>query len=405
MSVTSDKKKFKIVSTLEDDAPFGDINWYTISFLTPQRVNKTKHLDVKGFMVHNGYNTYELADESAKLSKQKNKEHDVYVAGMGKIYAWDDVTRADLVSYDNDKLNELERKRRENIDKVKLMSEQFRNEHKSVYANPSTRRKDEIMKRIQKKLYDKGLITQQEYEMIHDNNKTSKETKEDTEQILITEKEIMECKIDYLNENEPIALKFGCITIYSPKRIGGLPVLCFKIRGLFQTEDKLKERVKELIKLYPNDRIYTFEIGKWCPFSEIDGQDPVMLEKQLNYSMKCYLDNLVHEEEEFNKRKDKMQGMAETEAKMTKAQNKRQKRKEAQRSNQGEQNAQNRKKENVPEPKESVSARKPVPKFDNTPDGKAIEKVFNFLDDPELHDKYPADKSKTERMEIDPNAL
>ncbi|XWV25116.1 hypothetical protein QJ856_gp0660 [Tupanvirus deep ocean] len=396
----ANNKKYKIITKLEDDAPHGDINWCTISFLSPQKIEKIKYIDVKGFKVHNGYNTAELAHDDAKKIKDKNKNHDVYMSQLGKIYAWDDATKTDSVEYDDEKLNELEKTRRENIDKIKLMSEQFKNEYKTVHANTNSERVEASRKRMQEKLYQKGLITKEEYELIKEVNKPMQDIKEIAESMEKIKVEMEESfKTDYLDENESVGLKYGCMTIYSPKHIGGLKTLCFKVRGLFQTPSELNKRVRALERLYPNDRIYKFEIGKWCAYSENDNADPMELLKQLNYTMKCHLENLEHEKEEFEKRKEKMQSQTEQESKLTKARNRAEKRKE-------KREAAKRKKagltDKLPEDEPVVKENKlePVSSLGNTVDDVAIQNVINFLDDPELRDKFPADRTTTQAVDI-----
>src|SRR5580700_1979901 len=115
-------RRYKIITTIEDDVPVGDVNWCTVSFLTPHKLEKLKFLDIMGFKIHNGYSNIELALDDAKKIKEKNKNHDVYISQLGKIYAWDDATKTDSIEYDNDKLNDLEKTRKENIDKIKLIN-------------------------------------------------------------------------------------------------------------------------------------------------------------------------------------------------------------------------------------------------------------------------------------------
>lgn len=404
--MTTNNKKFKIITSIEDDAPAGDINWCTISFLTPQKLEKIKYLDIRGFKVHNGYNTGELANDDAKKIKEKSQNHDVYISQLGKIYAWDDATKTDCVEYDDEKLNDLEKTRRENIDKIKLMSKQFENEYKTIHANTNAERMETQRKRIQKKLYDKGLITQKEYEMIQEENKPVKEIKEMSISLEKINAELDECyKTDYLDENDPIGLKYGCISIYSPQHIKGLKTLCFKIRGLFQTMPELNKRVKKLQTLYPNDRIYRFEIGKWCPYSENDTIDGLVMLKQLNYSMKYYLDNLEHEKEEFEKRKDSLKSQTEQEAKLTRAQNRREKRKAKRDAVKKKDSVAN----NTVEPPTKNQINEDETLVDTiapslgTEDDAAIQKISDFLNDPELRNKFAADKSTLETMKMDVN--
>ncbi len=274
-------KKFTKITTIEDDAPSGDVNFVSISFLTPNKIESIKHLDVLGFKVHNGYNTFELADDDVKKIKENNKSHDVYISQVGKIYAWDDATKTDEVEYGNDKLNELEKQRLENVAKVKMVREQLMNDRKfKLFMDDD--KEDSVRQRMQKKLYDKGLITKKELELIQEENKPVKLIKEISASLEKIDAELDECyKTDYLDENDPTALKYGCISIFSPKNIKGLKILCFKVRGIYQTPTELTRRVRKLESLYPNDKIYTFEVGKWNAFSETENNDPLVLLKRL----------------------------------------------------------------------------------------------------------------------------
>lgn len=383
----SNDKKYNIITSIDDDAPATGVNWCSISFLTPQKMEKTKYLDAKGFKIHNGYNTFELASEDVKKIKEKNKNHDIYVSQIGKIYAWDDATKTDVVEYDNEKLNDLEKTRRENLDKIKLMKEQFKNEYKTLYADGNKNRLVEARKSVQKKLYERGLITKKEYEIMQeDNSKSSKEIKEIVTSLEKIKEEMDEAyKIDYLDENDPVALKYGCLTIYSPKQIGGLKTLLFKVRGLFQTQNELNKRIKKLQNLYPNDRIYQFEIGKWYVISEKDNIESTNLLKQLNYTMKCYLENLEKETDEFEKRKETLKEKTEQESKMVKNENRKQK---------GKQNMD-----------QTIDTKEEKLSIGNETDNEAIQKIINFLDDPELRNKFPSNQDTQETIEMDINKI
>ena len=254
----------------------------------------------------------------------------------------------------------------------------------------NTERLEAQKKRVQKKLYEKGLITQKEYEMIQEEKKPVKEIKEMISNLEKIKDEIEECyKTDYLDENNPVGLKYGCVSIYSPKYVKGLKLLCFKIRGLFQTMPELDKRIKKLENLYPNDRIYKFEVGKWCPYSENDTVDNLLLLKQLNYSMKCYLENLEHEKEEFEKRKKSLQQKTDQESKLVNAKNKKDKKKSKKKSN--EQNKVNNDLVNT------------IPSAGENEDDKAIQKIINYLEDPELKNKFSVNKSTLQTVEIDMN--
>jgi len=400
-------KKYNIINEINDDAPFGNINWCTVSFLSPDKLESTKLLDVKGFKVHNGYNTLELAHGDVKKIKERKKDHDVYLSEIGKIYAWDDATKADEIEYDNQKLNELEKTRRENIDKIKLMGQQFKNEYKTLYANVNSERRDKVMKRMQQKLYDKGLITKREYDLIQEENKPVKEIKDEAAFREKMNTDIEEYfKTDYLDENDPVPLKYGCISLFSPKQIQGLSTLCFKIRGLFQTSEEAVKRTKKLGELYPNDRIYKFEIGKWCAFSEKDNADEMQMLKQLNYFMKCYLDNLVHEKEEFEKRKERLEAKTEQEKKIVQTKNRLERRKEKREAKKAARKARENGDTPTPTPAPpTTTAPAPQPAPDNstiqsinTNDTAAIADILKFIEDPELKNKFPSNPETTQTM-------
>lgn len=401
-------KKYHIIKTIENDAPFKNISSYSISFLTPQNINKLKYLDVRGFKVHDGYNNPEAADEDVKKIRERNKNHDVYVAKMGKLCAWDDATKSDSVQYDNSKLNDLEKTRRENIDKIKLMKEQLGNEFKVQNIDPYKDRLKDSKDRLREKLYDRGLISKEEYELANEINQPISDVKEITDSVEKLNPEIEECyKTDYLDENEPVAFKYGSISIFSPKRIKGLETLCFKVRGLYQTPVELHKHIRELKKIYPNDSIHRFEVGKWNVYTENSELDELTQLKRLNYCMKCHLDNLEHEKEEFDKRKEDLQKRTEQESKIVRANNRKEKRKAKRHANKKKQITTDlvdampntdpalQKMDKInPELKQDVVS------LGIQEDDAAIQNIINFLDDPELRNKYSADKSTLQTVEI-----
>ncbi|MEM3061968.1 MAG: DUF5832 domain-containing protein [Nitrososphaerota archaeon] len=379
-------KTYKVLPSIDEDAPFNSVSWYTVSFLDPQKIENLDFMEVRGIKIHNGYTSPEMASEDAKKIKKKKKEHDVFIAQIGKVYAWNDDTRTESIEYDNDKLNELEKTRRENMDKLKLMAEQFKNERRTFFANHNERR-EQLRRKIQQKLYERGLITKQEFDLLQeDGSKNVKKIREDAakmEKIMAEMDEVF--KVDYLDENDPVGFKYGCISLYSPKKIRGLKIFCFKVRGLFETMDENEQRIQELSKKYPNDRIYRFEVGRWCAFSERDDIEPIFLLKQLNYCMKCYLEKLAREKEEFEKRKEELQKKTEQESKTIRATNRRQ-----------------RRQKKVREDDKNVSQNKDV-FLGNPEDDAVIQKISQYLDDPELRNKFAVDPSKTEKIELNIN--
>jgi len=385
IQIMANTKKFTILNKIENDAPFGNINYCSISFLTANKVEKTKHLDIYGFKVHNGYNTYELCDQDAVKIKDKNQNHDVYLAELGKLYAWDDATKSDSLQYKDPKLNNLEKTRRENVDKIKLMSEQNRNNYTPAPTKVKNRQEAKLQQ-LQKQLYDKGKITAYEWEMINQNNKPTNQIKEEAAAREVMDKEMVKVNnVDYLDENESVGLKFGCITIYSPEKIKGLGQMCIKIRGLFQTLEEAQKRSMKLEKLYKEDQIHIFEVGKWCAFATQSDIDATVQLARLNYAMKCYLDNLSIETEEFEKRKEALISKNETETAANQSKTTNEKRKQKKKA-------------------KTVSAEKKVTSTGNKEDDDNIQSLMDYLADPELDEIMAAKetpKNTSERMQLD----
>jgi len=362
-------KKFNIVTKLENDAPFGQINLCTISFLTPEKVDKSKYLDIYGFKVYSGYNNMEMANADAVKIKNDNKNHDVYISEIGKIYSWDDATKADSLEYDNLKLNSLEKTRREHVAKAKLMAEQYKNDIKHKTNNSNVERKSAQIERMQNKLYSQGKITKKELEMITKQNKTVNEIKEEAQIRSVADKEMEEAFLtDYLDESETSGFKYGCITIYSPDYVNGLNMVCFKVRGLFELLEEAQERIERLKKISPKDRCWIFEVGKWNVYSCVDDIPPETQLKKLNYAMKCHLDNMVVENEKFDKRvKDEL---AKSEKETTERNNK-------------------IIEDKLEKPKPNVKS------VGKTEDDKNIESIFNFLKDDEIDEMMANKKTNT----------
>lgn len=315
-------KKYNVIKSLENDAPFSSLNFCTLSFLTPNKIDKIKYFEVYGFKVHNGYTSQETSDNDAKNIKKINNKHDVFVAEIGKLYNWDDVSQSDEIEYENEKLNNLEKTRREHADKAKILNHQLQNEAKLKQAKKENNRVDKITKRLQERLLERGCITKQEFDVASSENQTINNSKNIIENRKFIDKEIEDASLtDYLDENLPTGLKFGCITIFSPKNIRGLSTMCFKIRGLFETKDGLNNRIKSLSQVYPHDTIHTFEVGKWIPFTNNINMDYELLNKQLNYGMKIYLEILDREGQEFNERKEYNKSKAIEKAQAQKSKN------------------------------------------------------------------------------------
>ena len=364
------EKTYKIVETISDDAPYGYVNWFIISFLTPQKLEDLRPFDVKGFKIHNGFSSYDTVEAGAKKIKQKYPNHDVFVAEMGKIYSWDDVSKTDAVHYDDSKLTSMEKSRREDMDTIKLLTKQKMIDMKEPIRRDS-QKSTALRQRFLQKLHAKGKISKLEMDNILMRESNENKQKCDSDALKILNEKAKECVEDYLTENDPTGLKYGCISIYSPKTIKGLSHLCFKVRGLSESLNQIQKRVRHLTQVYPDDKIYLFEVGKWSAFSESDDSDHEELNQQLNYCMKHYLENLKKETEAYEERKKEMIA---------------------------DKTAVNK----VDDPLEDdVPVQEDIPSFGNKEDDENVKRMMEWITDKELVNKYSVKKEDLLTQVID----
>ena len=400
--MSNENKKYKFIDSIGDDAPHGNINYYTMSFLTPDKYEKTSGLNVCGFKVYNGYTIEDLAKDDIKLIKQKNPNFDIFMASMGKLYPWDDDEKSEKIQYDDAKLNDLESTRKENMDKAKLLMEQFQNEKNKLNINNETKKAEIIRRRLQEKLHKRGDLSKRELdELQSSNSKYDKNKNKDISDLLNNIKEAS--STDYLDET-PVpngGLKYGCISIFTPATVKNIKNIYFKVRGLYTNKTDLIKRINELTKLHPLDKIMTFEVGKWTAYSDdvyngITESEGQFIVDKLNYAMKCYLDNVNSDKDNFDKRKDEMISKNKEDSIKSKiSRNKRRadKRKENKRKSAMENN------ENIKNILDKSDGEiSHLALDDNEDDEKAIQELANYLNDPELKGKYTANPDDLETV-------
>ena len=368
-------KKYNIIDTIIADPPDGFINWCTISFFTPQKIDSLKSIQVISFKIHNGYNTSEQAERDAQNIRKINNNHDVFVLEIGKIYPWDDPSQSETVEYSDKKLNNMETSRRENADKARLIAEQYLNEAKTQNTNDGKTRVTSITERLKKKLYSQNMISGRDINILEERKKELETKYVITDELLQL---INESKnIDYTPTNIPVSLKFGCITIYSPAKIGGLKTTCFKIRTMSDNMNSINKKIRMYKTKYPNDEIGLFHIGKWTCVPLVP--TPIVPVDQLNYAMKIYLDNLKNADEEFDQRKNEhSKNIPSHDQQQTKTKNKKQK----------------KHKKNTP--KETNDHH-----IGTSSDRDAIDKLVNYIDDPETRDRFVVKETDKESIELD----
>jgi hypothetical protein len=376
-------QKYKIIDSIPNDPPFGDMNFYTISFLTPA----TKQLQILGFKVYYGYTNKDMPADDVKIIQSKDNKHNVHIGEMGKLHNWNDLMDADETVYENTKLNQLEKKRKENADTAKLIQEQFGNEMKS---NLPKNRANQMIKRLQHKLHEKGMVTQKQLDEIN----TINSLPDDVESLIqnIDEEINKAYEIDYLTEEPTNALKWGCISIYTPKKYKGCKQTFYKVRGLFGDKAEAQKRANKLKAMNDWDNVSLFKVGFWNVYSDYDQgtvDEPTLL-KQLNYTMKCYIDNLSVEKEEFEKRKAEKIKETEQDAELVKQKNRAERRKEMR----------EKMKNHVPTTAEPVPASDDDEIYFTEADRAAIREIYEYLYEPELENRYALEKKESERIEI-----
>jgi hypothetical protein len=392
--MSAEQKQRVIIDTIRPDAPHGNINFVTLSFLTPQNVTKTKHVDIRGFKIYGGYINEDLAKAAGAKIKQENPSHNVFVAQMGELYDWDNVNNTDEMDYGDSKQNAIEKNRRADADKTRLIKQQLANDLQAqAQAKIQTDRRKQINAKLANKLHAKGLLTRNEKER-EDNRSTERDAKaaqtlhEKEECIRNMDEQMEECfKTDYLDVHPHAGHQFGCISFYSPKRIGGLKQLCFKVRCLSETPERLQKRIQAFKKSTPNEPLAIFEVGKWHPYHETQDNLTEQALKQLNYCMCHYIESIKIEAQEFEARKK---------AEIEKAAEK-----NAETKNKNEELASED--TNPDENTTATSASASASKFLATLDAKdqaAIADLMAYLDDPELRDRTKV-SGPLEQMVID----
>lgn len=162
--------KLQIIKTISDDAPHSPINWLAMSFLTPQKMKDLETYDIKGFKIHNGYTAYEMVEEDVKKIRANHMDHDVFIAQMGKVCAWDDITKVNDVIYDNKKLTSIEKARKEDMETMKVLYNQKLIDSSEKPADDK-KRATAIKQRFLDRLHASGKLTKNELDAIKSKEK------------------------------------------------------------------------------------------------------------------------------------------------------------------------------------------------------------------------------------------
>jgi hypothetical protein len=175
----------KYIDYLTEDDTLSNQKWTCISFLSPEGV---KNCTIRGLKIRGVYNTKEEADKRAKQLQEIDPDFNVFVGEVGKWLPWDpDPHSVEEQVYGDEKLNDLMKKYKENLEQAKVTEEkrkrdavdQARIHNESLKEkNKKTKEKDDRKAtKLQKKLKttDKTPIVDVE------NTSVSSEDNEDNE--------------------------------------------------------------------------------------------------------------------------------------------------------------------------------------------------------------------------------
>lgn len=367
--------KYKIINKLVDDAPFSHVSYYSISFLTSDNIRNAKMLGVDGLKIYNGYISKEIANDDTKAMITKNDKHNIFIGQIGKIYSWDDLNSCEKTIYDDKKLNKMEEKNRENMDKLEIIRQHYEKSNKSKTINIESKRLSSVRDRLRHKLHSRGKISRQELEKNNNNIDNNKKNDTDLEKM---DQEIEAAFLnDYLDIEEEKPFKYALITIYSPSKMKGLDSTYFKVRGIFESENQLNERLKYLIENFPDDEIYKINLGLWTAVPKIDFETSRDVEKRLNYLMKAHIDNIEYERQEFEERKKRECEKNREHGQATKTEHKKKKRQK----------------------KKKTPTKTSIYQDYTEQDKESIDKIYEYLYEPEIEDKY--DLGISQEIKID----
>jgi hypothetical protein len=385
-------RRFHTIDTIKNDAPFSNITHFTISFLTTEKMDE--NFKLKAFKVYSGYTSNTTANNDAEEIKRDDNRHDIAVGEIGKVHKWDDVLNAENINYDNAELDKLDKTRREHADKAKMIQEQINNEHtqkvEKKYGNNSPMgRKNEKLSDLRKKAHAKGIITKEEYQAMEMHNKTRLQSQESAEKIKKILTAADNCTEDYLTLYKKSGFRYGCITMYLPDNIVNLKDVLFKVRGLFETEQELNDRVAKLKQLDKEHPIGIFEIGKWTVCECVYPEKAVKL---LNYGMKCFYEHAEQQNIDFKNRVD---SELEKASKQSAIHNDRETNKTRTQMRR-EQKKKNRHIDKINNHINTTVDNKTTP----TPTHPVIDSLADFLEDPELKNKFLNEKKELVTEEI-----
>lgn len=301
-----------IINKLKNDVPIKQSH-FTISFLDSNTYPELTNYNILSFKVYNAYTDSTEAQSDAKNIRENITNHDIFVGKIGCIHNWNDVQTVDDVIYGVEKLDAMEKKKKENDNTKKIVTEQYKtelNNFRSQFDINANNKKKVIDRQniLRSILHDRGTMTNSEienYNKIAESYNLATESSKPTSELDEEAKKYSDT--DYLDVFENPTYNFGIISIYTPKILKGLTQPVFKIRGLYQERDPNNPTLTQKKLDIINDKDgelkrfnFIFQVGYWTPHCFETKDDAILSETRLNYLMKFHLDQIKKDQERIN---------------------------------------------------------------------------------------------------------
>lgn len=189
----------KNIDYLTEDSAIPNQSWVCLSFLSPEGIRNCK---IRGIKVRGTYSTKEAADARAKELQTIDPDYHVFVGEVGKWLPQDpDPNSIEDNIYREEELNKLAGAYKQNLQKVKLMEEERKNEMiaSAMKNNKESKKSQKVKDRLKKKLEQRKQDEDSKTETI------ATETKVPTIETIATETQVP--TVETAEEKEKIVEK------------------------------------------------------------------------------------------------------------------------------------------------------------------------------------------------------
>lgn len=390
-----------IVESIRPDTPSKE-PYCSISFLDSSTFPELSIYEIMAFRIYGAYTNTEDATAHIQTIRDKENTNDIFIANMGKIHNWNDIQSVDDVIYGVKKLDDMEKKKKESDNTKKIVTKQYQTELDNYREqfDQNKRKKLDRQKILRDVFHKKGIMTNLEIKEFEEKSKLYTPVGNDSKPLNELDKEAELCKTtDYLTVFDNNLYNYGIISIYTPKTLKGLERPIFKVRCLVQEKDINKPVLvfKKLNKLNKSERKlekynFVFRVGYWTPYCP-SITDTTISELRLNYMMKYHLDNIKKDQERINNEIKEAKLSQQTKNEKLKRKYK----KKAKKSESTQQNDGNDTSNIGPSSNPEDEFYKDI---GTNEDKKYIEDIAEYLNEPELLDKFKAKETIEKQYDL-----